>query len=176
MSHLYVVPLGQIETDLLNHLKQALWQKYGLPVSVAPMQATAGETFDRFRSQYNASLIISKLCRLNVGNFGKVLGVLDEDIFASGLNYVFGQAQLEGRCAVISLYRLRDNRPLLKERVVKEAVHELGHTFGLTHCSDPECVMFFSSTLGDTDRKTNEYCQAHQLELDNRLETLRIAG
>jgi archaemetzincin len=47
---------------------------------------------------------------------------------------------------------------IFRERAVKEAVHELGHTFGLGHCPDSSCVMHFSNCLDDTDRKGKEYC------------------
>ena len=49
-----------------------------------------------------------------------------------------------------------DKEMLLKQ--VKEAVHELGHTRGLGHCADPRCVMAFSNSLADTDRKGKEFC------------------
>jgi archaemetzincin len=97
--------------------------------------------------------------------YEKILGIVDHDLYVPELNFVFGEA---GRkAAVISLTRLRQSFYLLTEdqnlfhqRVLTEAVHELGHTFGLGHCGNPKCVMFFSNSLMDTDRKGSEFCPA----------------
>ncbi|MFQ6039016.1 MAG: archemetzincin, partial [Candidatus Aminicenantales bacterium] len=56
-------------------------------------------------------------------------------------------------------YRLPEDRTLFLARCVKEAVHELGHAFGLRHCPNPRCVMHFSNSLLDTDKKTASFCQ-----------------
>jgi archaemetzincin len=95
----------------------------------------------------------------------KRLAILDVDIFSAGLNFVFGQADLSGATSVISLVRLENefyglaaDERLLVERAVKEAVHEIGHTLGVVHCKSRECVMYFSNSLVDTDRKGSAYC------------------
>ena len=89
------------------------------------------------------------------------------DLYAPGLNFVFGIADTEGRRALISLARLRPefygsppDDTLFRQRAVKEAVHELGHTCGLGRCHDPRCIMFFSNTLHDTDVKGPGFCAA----------------
>lgn len=95
----------------------------------------------------------------------RLLGVTDLDLYVPSMNYVFGEARLPGRVAIISTYRLKDTTShggaeLLSVRAVKEAVHELGHTLGLTHCTNPSCVMSFSNSLEDTDRKGEDCCEA----------------
>jgi archaemetzincin len=92
-----------------------------------------------------------------------VLGVIEADLYADGLSFVFGQAEMPGQWAIISLHRLRegsegDHDERLYVRALKEAVHEVGHTLGLGHCPDPSCVMHFSNTLADTDRKGTDPC------------------
>ena len=74
---------------------------------------------------------------------------------------------MRGREAVIALPRLRqsfyglpDDEKLFLARAVKEAVHELGHTYGLGHCPDARCVMHFSNSLRDTDFKSHRFCGA----------------
>ncbi len=85
----------------------------------------------------------------------------DVDLYAERLNFVFGQAQIGGGTAVISLNRLSsEDRHLFLTRALKEALHELGHATGLGHCDDERCVMHFSNTLADTDLKGPGYCQA----------------
>jgi archaemetzincin len=94
---------------------------------------------------------------------GKILGIVDRDLYVPELNFVFGLAHTKG--AVISLTRLRqgfydlpENESRFHQRVLIEAVHELGHTYGLGHCNNPHCVMFFSNSLTDTDRKGSKFC------------------
>jgi archaemetzincin len=97
-------------------------------------------------------------------NLVRLLGVTDVDLYVPSLNFVFGEAKCPGNVAVISIFRLdprfygEENESLLYRRAVKEAVHELGHTFGLTHCEDSSCVMFFSNSIYDTDRKHETFC------------------
>ena len=94
----------------------------------------------------------------------KLLGVATVDLYVPSLNFVFGEAECPGEVSVISMFRLdpkfydqRDDK-LLFHRTVKEAVHELGHTFGLIHCGHPNCVMFFSNSIYDTDLKNEGFC------------------
>ena len=96
-----------------------------------------------------------------------MLAVTACDLYVEGLNFVFGLAERPGSAAVISLYRLgigarAETRRL---RTLKEAVHELGHTLGMSHCPNPGCVMHFSNSLGDTDRKAASFCQSCRLHL-----------
>jgi len=95
-----------------------------------------------------------------------VLGVTTRDLYVPGLNFVFGEAHCPGKIAAISLFRLNpkfygqsaDNQ-LFYERAVKEAVHEVGHMLGLLHCRNSSCVMFFSNSILDTDRKKSTFCE-----------------
>lgn len=114
------------------------------------------------RGQYSAERILQ---RLEVRATGRTLGVVDRDLYVPDLNFVFGLADTIGRRAVVALPRLRqrfyglaDDEALFHERAAKEAVHELGHTYGLGHCRNRRCVMAFSNSLGDTDRKERRFC------------------
>ncbi|HXG93242.1 MAG TPA: hypothetical protein VNN73_12900 [Blastocatellia bacterium] len=98
-------------------------------------------------------------------NGTKTLGVADVDLFIPIFTFVFGEAQLAGRAALISVHRLRqqfyglpEDERLFYERCEKEAVHELGNVFGLAHCKRFDCVMRFSNSIEMVDIKTNSFC------------------
>ena len=95
----------------------------------------------------------------------KIVGVTDVDICVPVLRFVFGQAQLSGKAALLSIarlcqqfYGLPEDRRLLVIRAKKEAVHELGHTYGLVHCESPQCVMHYSNSIREVDIRPIEFC------------------
>ena len=101
--------------------------------------------------------------RIQPFNVHRLLGLTALDLYVPGMNFVFGEARLPGRVGVVSTYRLKPKSPkygkILEERVLKEAVHEIGHMLGLRHCLNDSCVMYFSESLSDTDRKMAEFCK-----------------
>lgn len=125
------------------------------------------KAYSEKRGQYDSNFILSQIhfYAAMQSRFGRVLGVVDVDIFVSELNYVFGEAYTPGRAALISLFRLKPefygepaDEKLFLERAVKEAIHEIGHTYGLNHCPNPTCVMYFSNSITDTDKKQSLFC------------------
>lgn len=153
-----------MDRELAEEIARGTEDVYGVPVAI--VDETVGlpdRGYNSTRGQYVASALIRALPPSDPGV--KTLGITDRDLYAPDLNFVFGQAQLPGDRAVMTIARLRQefwgeqaDRDLLIERAVKEAVHELGHTLGLCHCDDPECVMHFSNRLADTDRKGRGIC------------------
>lgn len=166
MSEIAVVPVYLAErADLLRGLALALEEVFGLPVEVRRPWFDPERCFDPARGQYNSTLLLAQLQGIPGGSARRVLGVTGVDLFIPVLSYVFGEAQLPGRAAVISLHRLSpelyglppDER-LLADRTEKEAVHELGHTFGLVHCRQPGCVMGSSTYVEEIDLKPARFC------------------
>lgn len=147
--------------DLACRLEEALAQKVHVGKSIRlPEQA-----YNEARRQYRGSSILARLRRVHHPEADRILGVTGADCYAPGLNFILGQASTGGREAFITLARLAPSfygRPtdpeLFRRRALKEMVHELGHTWGLSHCRNPDCVMHFSNTLRDTDRKGVSFC------------------
>ena len=146
----------------LDHVRMHLERAFGPPVTVWQGAQRPDDAYDERRKQWSSSRILSWLARTLPE--GKVLGVTDVDLFIPILTFVFGEAQVGGRTAVVSTARLgepglRDDRIVL-ERLAKEGVHEVGHVLGLLHCHTPGCVMGRSASVRDVDRKRGELCPA----------------
>lgn len=172
-----IVPVGDIPSDILQALPPAIEARFlGRRARIAARGLGRPDyAFAPARDQYWADPILRRLAALRL-NAERLLGVADLDLFAPGLNFIFGQAQIGGPAAVIALARLRPefwglpaDPQLLLQRAIKEAVHELGHTYGLRHCHDPNCVMYFSNTLAETDRKSDCFCPAHETDVRTAL-------
>jgi archaemetzincin len=159
-------PLGALE-----HLAVGLARVFRTPCCVRPDLLDPAFALDPRRSQYHSTAILQRLERI-AGPDTRILGVTAIDLYVPVLTFVFGEAQLEGNCAVVSLARLDDRfyglphrDDLLHERLLKEAVHELGHTFGLRHCSDWQCVMASSHAVERLDIKSAEFCTSCRREV-----------
>jgi len=169
-----LIPMGAIEGRVLDALEKDLALKFGRKVERRPSIQMPADAFHPARSQYFSSFILKKLHALFEERKTDVfLAVADVDLYAEGLNFVFGEAEFKGRFAVISITRLRqgfysfpENKSLFIDRAKKEAVHELGHVIGLEHCPDAQCVMHFSNSLLDTDRKSASFCSPCQARLE----------
>lgn len=158
-------PIGAVDAGALEALREPLADRFRATTVLGAPMPLRPEWFAPARRQYRADRILDALVGRRSGNSGWTLGVADQDLYAPRLRFVFGQATVDGCCAVIGLARLRPeyhrrppDRKLFRRRVLTEAVHELGHVAGREHCADPRCVMHFSNTLEDTDLKGTEFC------------------
>jgi len=161
-----LVSVGKIEEWLLDILADHLEKTFAGEVKIGETVKLPPDAYNPSRKQYFSSLMLNELRQtVKPAKGQKFLAISNVDLYVEGLNFVFGEAELGGHFAIISLARLRqefygflENKTLYLERAKKEAVHELGHTFGLRHCPDPVCVMYFSNSLRDTDRKRTSFC------------------
>ena len=162
-----IVPVGEVEAEVLDFLRRALEEVFVLPFETGKGLDELEFAYNPGRGQYHSTPILTRLSHLEgMKEFEKVLGVADVDLYVPRLNFVFGEALgLGGKFAVVSLTRLRQEfyglapeRELFGQRALKEAVHELGHLYDLVHCDNPDCVMHFSNSLADTDRKGPSFC------------------
>ena len=169
MKPIQVIPLvGRRDDDpglrMLESLAAALARVFRASCQIRPEVLDISSTWDADRNQYYSTAILQRL-DLDSDPGTRVLGVTSCDLYVPVLTFVFGEAQLEGNCAVASLARLREEfyglpprEELSRERLLKEAVHELGHTFGLRHCNDWRCVMSSSHGVERVDVKGSEFC------------------
>ncbi len=167
MTSIRIMPFGGIDPDTLDSLARSLRETYQCEAVVAGREAVPERTYNPRRGQYHSTRILQKLERIERMDDELLLGVIDEDLYVPELNFVFGEADMMARVAVIGLPRLRQeyygldpDRDLFLLRAAKEAVHELGHTCGLGHCPDRKCVMHFSNSLQETDVKSRAFCAA----------------
>lgn len=174
MVHLIPIYLAGL-TPCLRPIAAHIEQVFGAPVTILPLRFDPEDAFDPSRGQYNSTRLLIRLLAEGADTDTQVLGVAGVDLFIPILTYVFGEAQLNGRAAVVSAYRL-DNAlyglapdpDLLLARLRKESTHELGHTRGLIHCDTPDCVMHFSTYVEDIDLKSARFCQRCQKSLRAR--------
>jgi archaemetzincin len=151
----------------LDHISHTVQRIFRLPVEVTKGKLNIDRAFDSSRRQYNSTALISHILASARCDGKKILGFVDVDLFIPVLTFVFGEAQFTGCAAVVSSFRLTNqfyglesDTILLRERVEKEIVHELGHTFGLYHCKQFECVMRSSTYVEEIDLKNIELCAA----------------
>jgi len=119
--------------------------------------------------QMNGEDMLSEVARTRLQHGAALaLGFTDRDLYVPGMNFIFGLASRGDKVAIVSACRLASRESeILRLRLLKEAVHELGHLHGLAHCADPLCVMHFSNSLADTDHKSPDFCRRckHMLSL-----------
>ncbi|UCE20508.1 MAG: archaemetzincin family Zn-dependent metalloprotease [Gemmatimonadota bacterium] len=172
MLHICLLPLSFPDHELLTELSSVLGEIFRIPVVISNKHFSLEDGKDYVRNQYNSTWILAQILEQFPEDSYKILGVTTVDLYVPVLTYVFGEAQLDGTAAVVSIHRLRDelyglpkNPQKLQERLEKEAIHELGHTFGLIHCSQPQCVMYTSTYAEEIDFKPKYFCHSCLQEL-----------
>lgn len=166
MKYLQILPVGQVDPQLLEWLSQALSDKFRMPTGVLPSVLEPDFALHVERQQFHSSEILSAMQRHINGSTWRLLGVTQLDLYIPILTFVFGEAQLEGKAAVVSYHRLQQefyglppNMDLLANRLLVESVHELGHTLRLTHCHDYQCAMAPSHAVEWIDIKDSGFCE-----------------
>jgi archaemetzincin len=167
-----LVALGPIDPDILRSLRAALAKFLLLPVRVLRPKPLPLQTYHLMRHQYDAIQLLEFLLDDVETEAFRILGVTAEDLFIPIFTFVFGNAQVNGKAAIISLFRPRGDaggtappHAVFMRRLIKLGLHELGHTFGLEHCREDGCLMGFSSNLEKLDRKNLSLCQYCQILL-----------
>jgi archaemetzincin len=157
----------EVNLEMLDNLAAELARIFQVSCHVRDEPLAADFAFDPGRCQHLSTAILQRMESLALDPETRLLGVTGLDLYIPVLTFVFGEAQLEGCRALVSFHRLREefyglppNEQLLRTRLTKEAVHELGHTFGLRHCHDWQCVMASTHDVERLDLKEGEFCRA----------------
>ena len=165
MKTLDLLPIGNFDVRLLQNVAPALADAFRVPCRIVGARLDPQFAFHTERQQYHSSEILDALQQYAADGAWRVLGVAAVDLYIPILTFVFGEAQMGGPCAVVSFHRLMQefyglpaDPAVLIERLVKEAVHEVGHTFDLTHCDDYACAMAPSHAVEWIDLKEVTLC------------------
>jgi archaemetzincin len=165
-ENIIVHQFGEVESYLVEAVNTALEKQFRMEIRLGERLSVSARSYSRERGQYLSTELLKVMATQGHDDAGVRLGITNVDLFVPELNFVFGEASTTLSAAVFSTARLdprahreSDNQTMLIRRATTEAVHELGHVFGLGHCKQPNCVMWFSNTLAETDRKGSKFYQ-----------------
>jgi len=167
MSEISVVPVNAIDHHMLTRLALCLEERFLASCVVRSSLAVPKSALNSVRKQLFFGSVASKLANGSEGREGIILGITEYDLYKTSHHFIFGSASESLRCAVVSLHRLRPefygepaDENQLFQRLLKEAVHEIGHAMGLKHCYNARCPMYYSNSVFDTDNKFSNFCEA----------------
>lgn len=168
LENLSIVPVDEIDHQIISHLSYKLGIIFKLKICVKSWNTITdlGRSEFRFGSRYSSTELLNYFSENTPEESGKILFVAVSDLYSPVFSKFFGEAQLNGKTGIISLFHLREekeiriqNAKILISRIEKEAIHEAGHLFGLIHCTDANCVMHLSSSIDDIDIKSSSFCK-----------------
>jgi len=175
-----ICPIGRVPDRFIPPIEKAVNQAFGLTTTVGTLFDDLDFALHQGRQQYHSTAIVDMLAQTLPPPHLKVMGITDVDLFIPILTHVYGEAQLGGTSCIISSYRLNQGSQRFRsgttciDRLIKEAVHELGHTFKLKHCPDPACIMHYCRNLHDVDQKSGILCRYCRIMLQDELKRLGL--
>ncbi len=176
-SHkILISPIGHYGQELIQRVLIDVERVFGFKTGLIRLLDNVDFAFDINRNQYHSTAILGKLAEAAPADALKILAITHNDLFIPILTHVYGEAQLGGKSSVVSIHRLKEGFSEQDEtyldRIAKEAVHELGHTFNLRHCKDSSCIMHYCRDIRDVDKKTNQLCRYCKILLKDDIQLL----
>ncbi len=172
-----VSPVGDIPSWINRAVSKNVGKLFGFKTRITPLLEDIVFAYDENRDQYYSTQILEELEKNAPEECVKILAITKEDLFIPILTHVYGEAQLGGRASIVSISRLvayPESGALDQShnRMVKEAAHELGHTFDLRHCEDPLCIMHYCRKIEDVDHKSESFCRYCKILLSDSIKLL----
>lgn len=171
-TRIHIISFAFLDHSFAEKIKNQVSKEFRTPVKLRQGHLDLSAFLDPTRRQYNGNEVLRTVDLEFSHSYKKVIGLFAVDLFIPILTFVFGQAYLNGKTGIASIYRLSPSRygmpedtDRLIDRTIKEVIHELGHTYGLIHCLYPGCVMNSSTYVEDIDQKTQEFCPNCQYQL-----------
>ena len=180
MNLVHLLPVGKVDVSLLQDLRAAIPGCLPVVCEIFPVGLDPTPAYHAERQQYHSSELLKSMRTLVRPQDWRLLAVADVDLYIPILKYVFGEAQMAGPCALVSAYRLhqefygldRDDG-LLRQRLLKESIHELGHTLDLRHCQDYRCVMASSHSVEWIDLRESNLCDSCRSRMESNITMAR---
>lgn len=176
MSTVHLLRVGTTAASLMENLRSEIPRYLPVTCDILPIELDPSPSYHPERQQFHSSELLQRMQPLVKPAHWRILAVADVDLYIPILKYVFGEAQLGGPCAIVSVFRLRQDfyglhrdDVLLQERLVKECVHELGHTLDLRHCEDYTCIMASSHAVEWIDLRGSTLCDSCRAQVDSRI-------
>ena len=173
-----ISPVGELSIELIEAVAGEIEQVFGFLTETSPILQDISFALDDKRNQYHSTAILDQLAANLPPRIIRVLAIVQVDLFIPILTHVYGEAQLGGAACVVSTFRLNEGRsginisPKYIGRIVKEVIHELGHTFNLRHCPEQTCIMHYCRNEEDVDRKSDQLCRYCIIMLEDEMKRL----
>jgi len=175
-----IMPCSDLSEELTETVARAIQKIFGFATAFRPFLTDLAFAFDATREQYHSTPILKWLADGAPEWALKIIALVEVDLFIPILTHVYGEAQLGGKACIVSSYRLNNEswrhnaREKFLQRMIKESIHELGHTFNLRHCRDHKCIMHYCRSEADVDLKSEELCRYCRILLLDEIKKLTV--
>ena len=173
-----ISPIGEFSSELVEAVAREIERAFGFATETATALEDLSFALDQNRQQYHSTMILEQLAARMPDHCIRILAITQVDLFIPILTHVYGEAQLGGAASIVSSFRLNESGSALNissrfmDRIVKEAIHELGHTFNLRHCPEHTCIMHYCRNEEDVDRKSDELCRYCKVMVNDEIKRL----
>jgi archaemetzincin len=178
LQKIIISPIENIAVCNYQSLGREIHRTFDFKTEIKSLLQDVNFAYDLTRDQYHSTAILEKLASTSPPSATKIVAITHVDLFIPILTHVYGEAQLAGKACIVSTFRLQEGLSItniekeFENRVVKEVLHELGHTFNLRHCDDKSCIMHYCRSIKDVDRKTDQLCRYCKILLNDELKKM----